>query len=324
MKREASTVLYTHGGGRFGNQLLRFLHWIAWVLESDTDRAVINMAFWPYACYFSTWVAHPGCEFPLQPGWPNRVARLRQLVPAGWRHRFDWRMQRWTARLAPLGRRLGVATVDVSADAPLDLDSREGRSWIPPGKRTVCSGWRISCWRALEKHAATIRALFDPRLNSARRSRAFLENCRERHDFLVGLLVRRSDYRDWADGRFFFPLESYARWACELAEINADRNAAVLVAAEEQLPADLFGRTPVVYTTGSANVGGHWFDSFLQLAACDLIVSPPSTFSACAAFLGERPLMVTENASQSVRDMETLPQHLFDAARHPVFSRGVK
>ena len=42
-----STVIFTHGGGRFGNQLLQFGHLIA-LTEDQRHLSLVNCSFWPY------------------------------------------------------------------------------------------------------------------------------------------------------------------------------------------------------------------------------------------------------------------------------------
>ena len=74
-------VIYTHGGGRLGNQVLRAAHWIAWALENAGEVEVLNFAFWPYADCFATWREHPGCVFPLCAGRADRLARRWAELP---------------------------------------------------------------------------------------------------------------------------------------------------------------------------------------------------------------------------------------------------
>src|SRR5687767_2096990 len=91
MKRPAHRVIYTGGGGRLGNQVLRFVHWMAWARAHAPDVEVINLAFWPFAHYFAEWRRHPGCVFPVRDGIEDRLAsRHGQLRPA-LRQLFDGR-----------------------------------------------------------------------------------------------------------------------------------------------------------------------------------------------------------------------------------------
>ena len=78
------------------------------------------------------------------------------------------------------------------------------------------------------------------------------------------------------------------------------------------------------FGTGSANVGGNWFESWVELSLCDFIVSPPSTFSATAAFLGRIPIWPVLSGDQAMAFDQVIADGLVGAARHPVFSLAVK
>ena len=42
-----TTIIFTHGGGRFANQLMLFGHFIG-LLEEHPELRLINMSFWRY------------------------------------------------------------------------------------------------------------------------------------------------------------------------------------------------------------------------------------------------------------------------------------
>lgn len=153
---------------------------------------------------------------------------------------------------------------------------------------------------------------------------ALMDDMRRRFDFVIGLFIRHGDYRTWQGGRFFHPLVQYEKWAHEMVSLYSGSRVGVLVTSDEPVPDSAFRGLPVEFATGSANRGGHWFGSFLQLAACDVIVSPPSTFSACAAFLGNRPIWPILNGGQQLASTPLFENHLFEAARDPIFSVAVR
>src|SRR6185312_11588390 len=82
-RRKPPLVIYTHGAGRLGNQLLRFLHWISWVKTLDDTVVLLNFAFWRYASYFDVWSARPSCVIPLKYSTPiiDFAARSLSLAP---------------------------------------------------------------------------------------------------------------------------------------------------------------------------------------------------------------------------------------------------
>src|SRR4051812_24420766 len=90
------TVIYTHGGGRLGNQVMRFAHWMAWAGAHASEVEVINFAFWPFAHYFAVWRDHPGCVYPLRKGRADWLARRRAGLPR--------RVREWTEERSRLQR----------------------------------------------------------------------------------------------------------------------------------------------------------------------------------------------------------------------------
>jgi hypothetical protein len=321
-----ATVVYTHGGGRLGNQLIRFAHWIAWTREHANEVEVLNFAFWPYAALFATWSESPACISPVRPTRVGRLAqvlnrlppRLRTRLQAGYRvargvHRLGTRIPGWQA-----------IELDDKAGESIDLDDPCFLEKVRPYAVSTCAGWKISTWRLVEAYEPELRELFRPATPWMERGRQFIETLRLRHDCAIGVLIRQTDYRQWWNGRFYYSTEDYARWMQQLLDLGLYGNTAIVIASDERQNPEAFSGLPCYFAPGAVNEGGHWFDSFVALSRCDLIVSPPSTFSAAAAFVGNVPLLPLTDSRQALRAHEILPRALIQAARHPVFSLAVK
>jgi len=321
MAKPLPMVIYAYGGGRFGNQFLRFAHWLAWVLDCHNNVRVVDLPFWPYASLFATWSEYPGCVYPLQRSWIDRIAGCRQwLHPRVIRH-GEWRMQRVFACGARCLPGVRTLVLDDAAGEERTLSPETFRDGSGP---IVCAGWRFSAWAALERHEEPVRALLQPAIRPAGISETFVAELRKRYDVLVGLFVRRGDYREWAGGQYYYPWESYIRWSSELPALFPGRRVGIVLTGDEMLPLPLWTELPAVPATGSVNRKGHWFESFLELAACDYVVSPPSTFSACAAFLGNRPLWPLLCPDQKLSIDQIMPRHVFAARSDSIFSLAVK
>jgi len=320
----AHQVLYTHGGGRLGNQVLRFAHWIAWVLEQgDGQVEVRDFAFWPYARYFAWWRNHPGCVFPPRSDAWDEIARWRDLLPEYVTHRLDWRLQRFLQVRG--GRWPGWQAID--ADSPggkssMRLDEAFWRR-VQRKPVTACAGWNLAGWDLVARHQSRLRDYFQPERATADRARTWVDDLRRRHGRVIGLFMRQEDYRVWQDGRFYFSLPCYVRWAQEAVELYADDNPAVVIAAAEWSGGGAFGRLPVYPSTGNPGCGGHWFDQWAQLAECDMVLSVPSTFAATAAFRGAKPLWPLLRADQRLARDQLLADALLDASRHSEFRLAV-
>jgi len=324
MTRPRHTVLYTHGGGRLGNQLLRFLHWAAWAREHEGIVEVINLGFWPYAELFSPWLECPGCVYPVRPHLLDMVARKWRRLPRPFLTYTAWRMQRlghavghfWPGSQAiALNDRLGEA---------IDLEQPEFFSRIESRRLTTCAGWKISGWNFLARHQAALCDFFRPAAEFDRRASDFMGPLRQQHDVVAGVFIRQGDYREWHDGRFCFSSASYAGWIRQLLDLHPGKRLAVVIASDQPQDRAVFAGLPCHFASGSVNRGGHWFESFVELSRCDFVLSPPSTFGATAAFLGSVPLWPLLAPGQTLAFNQIMADALTDAAAHPVFGLSVK
>ena len=318
-------VIYTHGGGRLGNQVLRFAHWIAWAMEHAGEVEVLNFAFWPYANGFAAWREHPGCVFPLRDGRADTLAQRWQRAARG-----PLGVLEKKSRLPRLVQAAGhvwpgwqAVDLDIVREGKLALDAAF-LARVRQQRVTTCCGWEIANWPLVEKHEAPVREWFRPAAQFAAPSTQFVAQLRRDHDLVIGVFIRQSDYREWHAGRFFFPAAQYAIWMRQLLALHPGRRVAFVVASEWWHEPGLFSDLPVYFASGSANAGGHELCSWIELSLCDFIVSPPSTFSATAAFLGQVPLWPVAAWNQTMALDQIFSGGIIGAAKHPVFSLAVK
>lgn len=326
MNRPAHQVIYTHGGGRLGNQVIRAAHWIAWVRSQAASVEVVNLAFWPFAPLFEVWGEHPGCAFPLRTGGADRWARRRAALPAGLQRVLENR-RRWPRAVQASGRLLPgwqAIDLDIARDQALDLDDPAFLGRVTRRRVTTLAGWRVATWRQVAAQEAELRAYFRPAEPFRRVAETFISGLRGRYDRLIGVFIRQTDYREWHEGRFRFETGRYAGWMRELLALHPGQRVGFVVASECAQDAVEFTGLPVHFATGLPGQGGHWFESWIELSRCDVVVSPPSTFSATAAFLGARPLWPVLASDQTLAFDQVIADGMIGAARHPVFSLAVK
>ena len=189
MKAPAHTVIYTHGGGRLGNQVVRFLHWMAWARAHADQVEVLNLAFWPYAELFAHWREHPGCVFPGRAGRADGLARRRRNLP---RWLCEWSENR--LRLPRLVQASGhwrpgwqaVALDDAQAET-FDLDDPGFLAMVTRCEVTTCSGWKIASWQLFARQQAELRRFFLPAPEFANPAQEFMSRLRDRHEVIIGV-----------------------------------------------------------------------------------------------------------------------------------------
>lgn len=150
------------------------------------------------------------------------------------------------------------------------------------GWKNVLAGCVVSDWTyrdaaALEKHADFIRAFFQPR-NGADAKETW-RGIRGGGETVVGVHVRRGDYKDFEGGRYYYEDDVYER--------NKKAVGDGIVSS---------GKTPkfVMFPFRSA-VEDQW-----MMSQCDYLMGPPSTFTMWASFMGNVPLGIIRDRSHTL------------------------
>ena len=108
---------------------------------------------------------------------------------------------------------------------------------------------------------------------------------------LIGVHIRRGDYRTFRDGRFFYEIDHYRSMMKHVRAQMRGSDVRFLICSDEEIAMDAFSEFSV--TRGN---GLHIVDLY-SLAACDYIMGPPSSFSLWASFYGNRPLCWLRSSS---------------------------
>ena len=262
----ASTLLrVTSEHGQMGNRLRLYAQVLAVAFEYG--YSVANPGFEPYAPYFK--VSHV-VDGEIVGG----------SAPASWPTEVD----------SVGGARL--ATVDVPwSDGPaFDLGS-EARGFHRFSIVNI-DGFHYRTGGLVKQHAARIREAIRPLSRHRAVVRRIVGTRRSGHR-VVGIHMRRTDYRSFLDGRFFFPVEEYQSVIDQVVTLTKGRVDFVLVGDELDSISAL--KANHIFRSNGDSVMDLW-----MLAGCDAILGPPSSFSHWASFSGEVPRYRMTSANQAV------------------------
>ena len=152
---------------------------------------------------------------------------------------------------------------------------------------------------AFARHAGRIRTFSRPAPAVAAVAAGRVAEARRGCDRLVGVHVRRGDYRSFDDGLYWHEPPEYAALMRDVAALTPGARVGFLVCSNERVdPADYPG---LAVTAGP---GGEATDLF-ALAGCDALAGPPSTYTGWASFAGEVPRYLfhpKEKAKYGVED----------------------
>lgn len=281
-------VILVKRTGQLGNRLFLFAHFLANAAEHGYE--LMNPSFGSYAPFFE---ATASGNFQ---GLPVRLQPTRPRPYFGWllnalQHPRVFALFRGPARLLGRGRALLPA-----APGPTDYDLNEPAYLQAAHEGVVLAhGWQFRDKRNFARHGPLLRQLFAPVAAHRAAVAALLAQVRATADVVVGVHIRRGDYRTYCQGAYYYENPTYAH-AMQLLRNQlpaAQRVTFLLCSNEPVTPADFPGLTTHLST-------GHFVEDLYALAACDYILGPPSSYSMWASFYGLTPLLHLEKPTQTI------------------------
>jgi Glycosyl transferase family 11 len=326
-KSRQKTIIFTHGGGRFGNQMFSYSQLLALSLEHD-NIDFVNVACWEYANLLELGQQNAICSKSKH---KHFFYRILCFCCTSLYIKNDSVAKNIIIHLLyffagnPLAKYYGAQSICVKKAwtdeklllaqklQSLDLASPAGFDLINQAETTILSGWGICDWKLVEKHQDKIRESLKIQFQYLELSDSFVTDKRQKYDFIIGVMIRQGDYKLWKNGKYYFSIEQYSQWIDQLSEVFQQRGKVGFILASDT-PQDLkdFANQNVHFTTGIINSSGHYVESISQLSLCDVIMSPPSSFSLWAAFLGNIPFIPLVDAQQSIVLEKSLNKSFFD------------
>ena len=153
---------------------------------------------------------------------------------------------------------------------------------LPP-LLTLASDWHYRDNEALCRHEDKVRDFFAPK--DVAIAKKTIDELKHEGALLIGVHIRRRDYRSFVEGRYYFDDSVYRREMQRVMDFWKDHgNKLFLVFSDESVDPASFVGLPCRFMHGSA-VEDQW-----MMSQCDFLMGPPSTFSAWASFMGKVPL----------------------------------
>lgn len=267
-------IVVVEDGGGLANRLFVFANAVACGLE--TSHRVMNPAFRGWSSQFEgTRGDHLGA-FPRR----HRAllgGRFAARVAASLSFRF--------LRLARRGMRAGpLLAMSLEWPQCCTLDTPSMRDAFRRHRLVLIKGWLFRDPAGVARHSEVLRQFFRPIEPLRTEADRVVAQCRQNGEVLVGVHVRHGDYQGFMGGRYFYPFDTYIALMRKVSQFVRPKIATFLVCSDEpQNSAQAADLTVTLSAMGP--VQDLW-----ALSRCDLMLGPPSTFSAWAAFLGSVPL----------------------------------
>lgn len=152
----------------------------------------------------------------------------------------------------------------------------------------IVRGWNFRVNNLTKKHYIKLNNIY--RINNVQlqnklilTQRYFLQ-LKTNGKFLVGLHIRRGDYKVWDNGKYFFSDNFYMKVVenLKMKLLRENKDPFFIVVSDEKVESkikfDFFSN-------------GSWHEDQIVLQNCNLLVGPPSTFTMWASYISQIPLI---------------------------------
>lgn len=136
--------------------------------------------------------------------------------------------------------------------------------------------------RDLIRNRSMIQEFFEPQEKYVENVKKRIEEIRKKYKYVIGVHIRRGDYRYWENGKYFFDFSQYKKWikqAAGLMEIGGD--CVFVVFSDENIPEGFCNEKFDILSYHGTVMEDQYF-----LSQCDYIISTESTFAMWGQYMG--------------------------------------
>ena len=154
-------------------------------------------------------------------------------------------------------------------------------------KTYIVNAWeqRIHSESFIKQHDF-IRSIILPEHKSRSMAEQQISELRQSFDKIVAVHIRRGDYKEFLDGRFYFEDDVYLQKMKDTRQLLSPANVCFAVFSNEKINVQNFEEINISFKNTNTPIGDMW-----GISCCDYIMGPLSTFSMWASFLKNVPLL---------------------------------
>lgn len=174
------------------------------------------------------------------------------------------------------------------------LDSPLFREWSSKKAVVLLRGYNFIARNTMQHTADQIRPYFVQVVGNDSEALAPVHRLRGTCDRIIGVVIRQSGFDQWMGGRYFFSLQNYFRWIRETAGLWPESKVGFFICCDSTIDLSLIADLTYEFRAQ------HDLENRAALACCDLILAPPSSYAAWAAFMANIRVQVLVSIEQSM------------------------
>ncbi len=168
---------------------------------------------------------------------------------------------------------------------------------------------------AISEYKNEIKQIFLPNKETITYVNKVLSEIKGPEDAVIGIHMRRSDYKYFMNGKYFFNDDFYKGYMSLIEkEIQKqNKNVVFLLCSDSDININNFKQFNTIKILDSSTIR-----DLYALSKCDYIIGPPSTFSMWASFYGDVPLKFVKNEKEQIKLSDfspTIAQNIFENKR---------
>jgi hypothetical protein len=252
------------------------------VIETPCGRLGNRLQTAAYALAFSE-EFNIKVKLPCLRGYDDLISETRRNKLGKIRRRIEYTIYRLIANSKYLKKALDCTVIRSTKKSPVTLSSQRISRLIFSSRISIIRGYYIHTHPSiLIKHAEKIRKRLAPVVEQSEFT--FISDRRiKENSLIVGIHIRRGDYKRYRGGKYFFPISMYENLANSLTINSSESRFVFLVCSDEHIPDNAFSGMNWIRGPGTA------LGDLYALSLCDLVMGPVSTFNRLSAFLGGIP-----------------------------------
>jgi hypothetical protein len=285
-------IVVFYNSGQLGNRLFYFSHFIS--LAVETKQSVLFFCFDEYSKYFEGTKNNRISTFDSNILLRSKSSIIRKILQF-----VFYKISRFCIRYSISNKFISVYTPKIAGDMDSVDYSINTIISDPTYKNSSITFFNGNyTWfdnTDLSNYREKLIPFFMPINNHLLNVDDFIGIQKRKSDLIIGVHIRRGDYRTFANGAYFFDNTTYINYMRQIVSLFERKTIIFVIASNENIEMSDFAHFSVVKSTG------HLIEDMYILSKCNYIIGPPSTYSAWASFYGQKPLYHIQERNKVVQ-----------------------